>query len=102
MTGADTETRTGNAVRVWKTPRSYRRGSVTVRLGVDVGGTFTDLLLHDSESGRVWLDKTPSTPEDQSQGVLMGIAQITEQAGITVADIDQIPARDDRGDQRGA
>ena len=36
------------------------------RLGVDVGGTFTDLLLHDSDGGRVWLAKTPSTPEDQS------------------------------------
>ena len=40
-----------------------RRGSaVTYRLGVDVGGTFTDVVLHDSAEQRVWLAKTPSTP----------------------------------------
>ena len=44
-----------------------------LRLGVDVGGTFTDLLLHDTDSGSVWLAKVPSTPHDQSQGVLEGI-----------------------------
>jgi N-methylhydantoinase A len=60
------------------------------RLGVDVGGTFTDLLLHDSDGGRVWLAKTPSTPEDQSRGVLNGIALITEQAGIEAGALDQI------------
>jgi N-methylhydantoinase A len=60
------------------------------RLGVDVGGTFTDLLLHDSDGGRVWLAKTPSTPEDQSRGVLTGIDLITEQAGIEASELDQI------------
>jgi len=63
---------------------------MTYRLGVDVGGTFTDLLLHDSDGGRVWLAKTPSTPDDQSRGVLTGIDLITEQAGIAPADLDQI------------
>jgi N-methylhydantoinase A len=52
------------------------------RLGVDVGGTFTDLLLHDGDSGRVWLAKTPSTPHDQSEGVLEGVRLIAEAAGI--------------------
>lgn len=47
-----------------------------LRLGVDVGGTFTDLLLHDTDSGRVWLAKVPSTPDDQSLGVLDGIRAI--------------------------
>ncbi len=40
-----------------------RRGDrVTYRLGVDVGGTFTDVVLYDSDAQRVWLAKTPSTP----------------------------------------
>jgi N-methylhydantoinase A len=52
------------------------------RLGVDVGGTFTDLLLHDSDSGRVWLAKTPSTPHDQSEGVLEGIRLIGQKSGL--------------------
>ena len=42
---------------------------MTYRLGVDVGGTFTDLLLVDEESGRTWTAKVPSTPADQSVGV---------------------------------
>jgi N-methylhydantoinase A len=63
---------------------------MAIRLGVDVGGTFTDLLMHDSDGGRVWLAKTPSTPDDQSRGVLTGIDLITAQAGIEPSQIDQI------------
>ena len=46
---------------------------MTYRLGVDVGGTFTDVVLYDSDAQRVWLAKTPSTPQDQSVGVIEGI-----------------------------
>ncbi len=63
---------------------------MSYRLGVDVGGTFTDLLVHDSESGSVWLAKTPSTPEDQSIGVLEGIRLIGEQASIDASRLDAI------------
>jgi N-methylhydantoinase A len=52
------------------------------RLGVDVGGTFTDLLLFDDVSGGFWRNKTPSTPADSSQGVMNGVIQICEAAGI--------------------
>ena len=52
-----------------------------LRLGVDVGGTFTDLLLHDTESGQLWLAKTPTTPQDQSLGVLDGIRTIAAHRG---------------------
>jgi len=58
-----------------------------MRLGVDVGGTFTDLLLHDGETGRTFQAKTPSTPEDQSIGVAAGVKLICEKAGISPADI---------------
>ena len=47
-----------------------------MRLGVDVGGTFTDLLLHDEKTGRTYQAKTPSTPEDQSIGVAAGVRLI--------------------------
>ncbi|MEO0360099.1 MAG: hydantoinase/oxoprolinase N-terminal domain-containing protein, partial [Pseudomonadota bacterium] len=40
-----------------------------LRLGVDVGGTFTDLLLLDERNGRTVTAKVPSTPEDSSKGV---------------------------------
>ena len=52
------------------------------RLGVDVGGTFTDVLLVDEDSGSTWRAKTASTPADQSVGVLTGIARVCELAGI--------------------
>jgi len=63
---------------------------VTYRLGVDVGGTFTDVLLHDSERQRVWLAKTPSTPGDQSVGVIEGIRLAAAKAGVELADLDAI------------
>jgi len=66
-----------------------RAGVQTMRLGVDVGGTFTDLLLHDEKTGRTFQAKTPSTPEDQSIGVAEGEA-ICEKAGISPSDIELI------------
>ena len=44
-------------------------------VGIDVGGTFTDLVLYDSATGRITLAKTPTTPADQSEGILAGIAE---------------------------
>ncbi|MFN3423658.1 MAG: hydantoinase/oxoprolinase family protein [Novosphingobium meiothermophilum] len=58
------------------------------RLGVDVGGTFTDLLLFDTASSAFWRHKTPSTPHDSSEGILNGVSAICEKAGITPGDID--------------
>lgn len=58
------------------------------RLGVDVGGTFTDLLLFDQDSGGFWRHKTPSTPHDSSVGILNGVEAICTTAGITPADIE--------------
>eukprot|EP01038_Epipyxis_sp_PR26KG_P001267 gene1267-1765_t len=43
------------------------------RLGVDVGGTFTDLLLINEATGETHSAKVPSTPADSSVGVLNGI-----------------------------
>ena len=60
------------------------------RLGVDVGGTFTDLLLIEEATGRTFRAKVPSTPEDSSQGVLNGIARLCERNGIAPADIQQV------------
>ena len=61
-----------------------------MRLGVDVGGTFTDLLLHDEKRNRVYEAKTPSTPEDQSIGVAAGVRLICEKAGISPGDLEVI------------
>ncbi|MDE2620525.1 MAG: hydantoinase/oxoprolinase family protein, partial [Sphingomonadales bacterium] len=58
------------------------------RLGVDVGGTFTDLLLFDTSSGAFWRHKTPSTPHDSSEGILNGVTAICAKAGVTPGDIE--------------
>jgi N-methylhydantoinase A len=55
---------------------------MSYRLGVDVGGTFTDLLLFDEGSGETHRAKTPSTPADPSIGVLAGIDKVCGVAGI--------------------
>jgi N-methylhydantoinase A len=57
------------------------------RLGVDVGGTFTDLLLIDERSGATYRTKVPSTPADPSQAILDGIDRVCERAGITPGEI---------------
>jgi N-methylhydantoinase A len=63
------------------------------RLGVDVGGTFTDLFLvadGNSDGGGQFRVKTPSTPSDPSEGVLNGVRRICREAGIEVGDVRNI------------
>jgi N-methylhydantoinase A len=49
---------------------------MSYRLGVDVGGTFTDLLLVNEKTGQTWKAKISSTPQDQSEGVLRGLERV--------------------------
>lgn len=59
-------------------------------VSVDVGGTFTDLILFDEKSKAFHITKTPSTPEDQSIGVFDGILKICRQAEIDPRDVTNI------------
>ncbi len=63
---------------------------MSYRLGVDVGGTFTDLLLINEQSGQTFTAKVPSTPQDSSVGVLDGIARICEESGVDPSDIRRV------------
>ena len=58
------------------------------RVGVDIGGTNTDLVL-ESERG-VFVHKVQSTPHDQSEGVLKGLHELCEIAGVTRDDVDLV------------
>ena len=53
-----------------------------IRLGVDTGGTFTDVVCYDRESGTVRVTKTPSTPPRFDEGVLNGIDKIRDIVGF--------------------
>ncbi|MGE3307149.1 MAG: hydantoinase/oxoprolinase family protein [Rhizobiaceae bacterium] len=57
------------------------------RLGVDVGGTFTDLMLIDERSGKTHVAKVSSTPKDSSVGVLRGIEKICREASVDPSQI---------------
>lgn len=64
-----------------------------IRVGVDVGGTFTDIVLERSggRSGQsIFVHKVSSTPADQSVGVVKGIVEIARIAGIAPGDIDMV------------
>src|SRR3954463_7030833 len=63
---------------------------MSYRLGVDVGGTFTDVLLVDEGSGATWRAKTSSTPADQSVGVRHGIDKVCADAGVGLSEIAQV------------
>src|SRR6201999_2816811 len=58
-----------------------------VLLGVDVGGTFTDAAL--IADGRLITAKAPSTPDDQSKGVIDAVEAALERAGATAGDVER-------------
>ena len=56
------------------------------RLGVDVGGTFTDFVLYNQDSGETRITKVPTTPANPANGVLNGIAKL----GVDLADVESL------------
>ncbi|WP_165899840.1 hydantoinase/oxoprolinase family protein [Borborobacter arsenicus] len=58
-----------------------------LRLSVDVGGTFTDLVLVDDGSGQRWMEKAPTTP-GSAEGVMHGLKQLAARAQAKIEDID--------------
>ena len=63
---------------------------MSYRVGIDVGGTFTDLLLLNEEIGETLLYKTLSTPQDPSKGVLAGLTRLIQHADLQPSDIAHI------------
>ena len=61
-----------------------------LRVGIDVGGTFTDLMLADDASGAVTVHKVPSTPADPSEATMTGLRELCAKAGIEPTALDQL------------
>ncbi|MER3484616.1 MAG: methylhydantoinase, partial [Chloroflexota bacterium] len=61
-----------------------------LRIGIDIGGTFTDLLLVDAEASTTVVGKTLTTPDDPSRAVRTGLEQLLWEAGRAPAEIAQI------------
>jgi N-methylhydantoinase A len=58
-----------------------------IRIGVDIGGTFTDLQILDEASGALHSLKTPTTPDDPSIGLMTGIIEAAERFGFRLNEI---------------
>ncbi|MBL6458162.1 hydantoinase/oxoprolinase family protein [Belnapia sp. T6] len=68
----------------------FPNATPTARVGVDVGGTFTDLVLHDPARNLVRTGKLLTTPEDPSEAILAGIARILREAGLRPEDVHSV------------
>jgi len=60
------------------------------RVAVDVGGTFTDVILQNEETGEFFGTKTPSTTHDQSEGLITGILKVCKEQNVDVGEIRSI------------
>lgn len=61
-----------------------------LRIGVDIGGTFTDFALHDGSRQRLSIHKRLTSPDDPSRAVIEGVAQLCDEARIGLADVAEI------------
>ena len=59
---------------------------MSFRIGIDVGGTFTDFVLVRAD-GSIRLGKSPTTPGDQSEGILVGIEQLARSEHLTLGEL---------------
>lgn len=60
------------------------------RIGIDVGGTFTDFTMIDEGSGQVHFHKVPSTPHDPSEAIQVGIAGMLAEHGVSPAKVSHV------------
>ncbi len=63
---------------------------LALRVGVDIGGTFTDLLLVDDATGAFWVAKTLTTPHDPAVGVRTGLSDVLAMAGAPAAALETV------------
>ncbi|HSX78805.1 MAG TPA: hydantoinase/oxoprolinase family protein [Candidatus Saccharimonadia bacterium] len=59
-------------------------------IGVDVGGTFTDIVCTDTETRHTIIHKSPTTPDDPSHGVITGVSELCARFGLLRGDIDHV------------
>jgi N-methylhydantoinase A len=57
------------------------------RIGVDVGGTFTDLTLFDEDSATIYYHKVPSTPHDPSLAIEQGVSELLDRENVSAEDV---------------
>ena len=63
---------------------------MTLRLAIDTGGTFTDSVLQDADSGELWFSKTLSDPQRPQQAVEEGVEELRRQHPFSLTDVEQV------------
>lgn len=61
---------------------------MTAWIGIDTGGTFTDLILANAATGDVRHHKTPTTPDDPARGILEGVSELLAESGVAPGAVD--------------
>jgi N-methylhydantoinase A len=64
--------------------------TASLSLGIDIGGTFTDLVILDPADGRAAIWKESTTPDDPSRGAMQGLAGLLDQSGIAASSIGRV------------
>ena len=59
-------------------------------VGIDVGGTFTDVFVRDSRTGHFVVHKVPSTPPEFGRGFMQGLLETVARAGVNAADVSRV------------
>lgn len=60
------------------------------KLGIDIGGTFTDFTLVDETNGEITIEKEPTTPENPAVGALTGTRRLLETNGVSFGDLSTV------------
>ena len=64
-------------------------GAKTTRIGVDIGGTFTDFVLHDEVRGITKTGKRLTTPDDPSRAIIEGVERLLQETGTRAEQIER-------------
>ncbi|MBR0646029.1 hydantoinase/oxoprolinase family protein [Plastoroseomonas hellenica] len=64
--------------------------TASLSLGIDIGGTFTDLVILDPADGGAAIWKESTTPDDPSRGAMQGLARLLDQSGIAAGSIGRV------------
>ena len=69
------------------TPSPTTQSPRRIRIGIDTGGTFTDVVAFDQDSGALVTTKTPSTPANPADGFIHGMHKVLDLLGATGSDV---------------
>src|SRR5262245_40834987 len=80
----------GSGARSMQRCASLRAEVGMIRVAFDIGGTFTDFVLHDGASGTTYALKVPTTPREPSEAVIAGLDLLLEKTRVAASAVDSV------------